>query len=44
MAAGIKLSMGDLEVQDQQLWYANRLYVFKDHELCHTIMEAHHII
>jgi transposase InsO family protein len=44
MAAGIKLSMGDLEVRDRRLWFANRLYVPEDHELRRTIMEAHHII
>jgi hypothetical protein len=44
LTAGIKLSMGDLNVQDNHLWVANRLYVPEDHALRRTILEAHHII
>jgi hypothetical protein len=42
LARGIKLSMGDLEVRDNRLWFCNRLYVPESEPLRLHIMELHH--
>ena len=42
LARGIKLSMGNLTVQDHRLWIGTRLYVPENEALRLRIMELHH--